>query len=101
MSVLVVSDAHVCAPFFFLVLSFVCLVWLITGCCVLWARVVVFVVGGGGWCVGVGVCFLFVGCVCVLLAEVGGWFLFVGCGGWCVFRWVIGLLFLVVCVCVL
>ena len=26
----------------------VCFVWLITGCCVLWARVVVFVVGGEG-----------------------------------------------------
>lgn len=69
-------------------------VWLITGCCALWARAVVFVVGGGGVVCGCG-CVFFVCGVRVRLVGESGWLvLFVGCGGWCALGGLLGCCFL-------
>lgn len=57
--------------------------------------------GEGGGCLGAG-CVFFVCGVRVRLVGESGWLvLFVGCGGWCALGGLIGLLFLVVCVCAL
>lgn len=79
MSVLVVSDAHVCVPFFFLVLSFVCLVWLITGCLGFWC--VGWVLGCLFSCAGRPTVFVFGVCCWV------GWLLLVRVVVWCFLGW--------------